>query len=118
VKSKVFLPIIVVLITTFGAASFIQAQKPTSKTQSVRIELTRSGYQPSTFRLRRGIPARVTFVRRTEDDCGREVVFPAFGIRRELPLNQPVLIRFTPRKTGTFSFACGMNMLYGKLIVR
>jgi len=35
-----------------------------------------------------------------------------------LPLNQPVTIALTPRRAGTFDFACGMDMLRGKLIVQ
>lgn len=88
------------------------------KVQNVKISLTERGYEPETFRLKKGIPARVTFIRKTEDDCGKEVVIPAYNIRRELPLNQPVTIRFTPRKAGSFNFVCGMDMLRGKIIVR
>ena len=39
-----------------------------------------------------------------------------YGIKRELPLNESVTVEFTPRK-GEFTFACGMNMVKGKLIV-
>ena len=46
----------------------------------------------------------------------KEVVIKEYGINRTLPLNEPVTIEFLPRK-GEFSFACGMNMLKGKLIV-
>lgn len=88
------------------------------KVQNVKISLTERGYQPETFRLKKGIPARVTFIRTTEDDCGKEVVIPAYNIRRELPLNKPVTISFTPRKAGSFNFVCGMDMLRGNIIVR
>jgi plastocyanin domain-containing protein len=59
----------------------------------------------------------VTFVRKTEDSCGQVIVIPAYGVHRDLPLNQPVTVTFTPRKSGTFNFTCGMNMLRGKIIV-
>ena len=39
------------------------------------------------------------------------------AIRRELPLNQPVDIEFTPSKTGNVDFVCGMNMLRGTIVV-
>ena len=96
-----------------------KAQKTSSKKiQSVRINLTERGYQPSSFRLKKGVPARITFVRKTEDECGREIVIPAYNIKRELPLNTPVTVNFTPRKVGSFGFACGMDMLRGKVIVQ
>jgi plastocyanin domain-containing protein len=34
-----------------------------------------------------------------------------------LPLNDPVLIEFTPRRGGDVAFACGMNMLRGTVVV-
>lgn len=86
--------------------------------QNIRISVTERGYQPESFKLKKGIPARVTFIRKTEDDCGKEVVFPAYNIKRILPLNTPVTIRFTPRRSGSFSFVCGMDMLGGKFIVQ
>jgi Cu+-exporting ATPase len=88
------------------------------KTQTASVELNQNGYQPVSLRLKRGVPARITFVRRVEATCATAVVFPDYGIRRELPLNEPVVIAFTPNKTGEFTFACGMNMVRGKLIVR
>jgi len=35
---------------------------------------------------------------------------------RKLPLNEPVMVEFTPRN-GEFTFACGMDMIKGKLTV-
>ena len=98
------------------AGSSLLAQK-VQKTQRVTIALTENGYRPSSFRLRRGVPAKVTFIRKTDLTCGQEIVIPAYGVHRALPLNQPVVVSLRPRRTGTFSFACGMNMLRGKIIV-
>lgn len=89
-----------------------------SKTQSFRIEITAQGYKPENLKLRRGVPARVTFVRTTEATCVKEIVLPDLNFRRVLPLNQPVVVSFTPRKRGSFTFVCGMNMMSGQLIVQ
>ena len=69
------------------------------KVQTATVEITQNGYQPSSLRLKRGVPARLTFVRRTEQTCATEVVFSDFGIRRELPLNTAVIINFMPIDT-------------------
>jgi plastocyanin domain-containing protein len=92
-----------------------KARKP--QAQTVKVVLTGNGYQPHSFKLKKGVPARVTFVRRTEAGCGREIALPAYGIRRALPLNRPVTVRFTPAKTGRFSFTCGMGMMRGTIFV-
>ncbi len=89
-----------------------------AQTQSVTVTLNEKGYQPDSFKLRQGIPARVTFVRKVESGCGTEIVLADYNIKRELPFNQPVTIEFTPAKAGEFNFACGMDMLRGKIIVR
>ncbi|MCI0389773.1 MAG: ATP-binding protein [Acidobacteria bacterium] len=61
-----------------------------------------------------------------ESDEGRgsrfRVELPLAGDRyadENIPqMNQPVVVEFTPAKTGEFKFACGMDMLRGKIIVR
>lgn len=88
------------------------------KAQTVTVKLTKEGYQPESFKLKRNVPARVTFVRETDETCGKEVVIKDYDIKRALPLNEPVVVEFTPRKTGEFTFACGMNMIRGKIIVQ
>ena len=92
------------------------AAKP--RAQRARIEINAHGYQPANVKLRRGVPARVTFVRKTDATCVREIVLSDFSGRRELPLNAPVVVSFTPKTRGSFIFACGMNMMRGELIVR
>src|SRR5262249_24605936 len=84
----------------------------------VKVLLTEQGYEPAKVTLRAGGPAQITFVRTTEKTCGTEVVFPSLGIRRALPLNQPVVIEVTPGTSGDISFVCGMNMLRGTIVVQ
>ncbi|HXE79276.1 MAG TPA: efflux RND transporter periplasmic adaptor subunit [Vicinamibacterales bacterium] len=84
--------------------------------QTARIVISARGYEPSTLTLRAGIPARITFVRTTDATCGTEVVLPSHGIKRALPLNEPVDIEFTPRAAGEITFSCGMGMLRGTIL--
>ena len=104
-----------IVLTTLGATDFAAA-KPRLQTATVKI--TERGYEPYILKFRRGVRTRITFVRTTNNTCANEVVFAEFGIKRDLPLNQPVVITLTPTKKGEFSFTCGMNMMRGKLIVR
>lgn len=103
-----------------AAARVIQNSNGQSaeKAQTVTIKLTKEGYQPENFKLKRDLPARVTFVRETDETCGKEIVIKEYDIKRPLPLNEPVVVEFTPRKAGEFTFACGMNMLRGKILVQ
>ena len=85
-------------------------------TQTATVEVNSKGFEPDSLKLKVGVPAKVTFVRKTDETCAKDVVIKEYGIERKLPLNEPVTVEFTPRK-GEFSFACGMSMIKGKLIV-
>ena len=86
--------------------------------QTATVIVSEQGYEPPEVTLRAGAPARITFVRTTDKTCGTEVVFPSLNIKRALPLHEPVVIEFTPAKSGDIAFACGMNMLHGTVVVR
>jgi membrane fusion protein, heavy metal efflux system len=86
--------------------------------QTAKVVVNDQGYQPAKVTLRAGTPARITFVRTTDKTCGTEVVFPSLNIKRALPLNEPVVIEFTPAGPGEIAFACGINMLHGTVVVR
>lgn len=112
---------IILLSLAFFALSIsvgAQTKKKKSGLQTVRVEITQQGFTPSSFKLRRGVPARITFLRKTNETCATEVVISAYGINRTLPLNKAVVVSFTPNKSGEFNFACGMNMMKGKIVVK
>ena len=113
--TKILTTMFLVLAVFVGSAIYAQKR---AKPQRVTINLTNMGYRPDSFQLHRGVRAYVTFIRRTNDSCGEVVVIPAYGIRRTLPFNEPLTVTFTPRKSGTFDFACGMGMLQGQIIVK
>src|SRR6266545_1544732 len=98
---------------TSGAAAEAALQ---NDAQTATVEVSDKGFEPSSLKLKAGAPAKVTFVRKTDETCAKEVVIKEYNINRKLPLNEPVTVEFTPRK-GEFTFACGMDMIKGKLIV-
>ena len=90
----------------------------TPDVQEAKIVVGDTGFEPSRLTLRAGVPARLTFTRTSDKTCATSVVVPSLRVKKELPLNQPVTIEFTPGQAGEIAFACGMNMLHGTLIVR
>jgi plastocyanin domain-containing protein len=104
------------LLTTLSTGASNAVARP--RVQSARVKINERGYEPGSLKLRKGVRARVTFLRTTDATCAKEVVLPDFNIRRALPLNQPVVVSFTPTRKGTFDFVCGMNMMRGQLIVQ
>lgn len=94
------------------------APAATADIQSVSVKVGDAGFEPPMITLRKGVPARLTFTRVSDKTCATEVVFPDYGIKKALPLNQEVAIEFTPQKAGDVAFACGMGMLKGMLMVK
>jgi cobalt-zinc-cadmium efflux system membrane fusion protein len=93
------------------------AQADTKALQTAKVTVTKDGFEPSKVTLRAGTPARLTFVRTTDQTCATEVAMPSLKIKRPLPLNKPVAIEFTPAKAGTVDFVCGMGMFKGNIVV-
>lgn len=85
--------------------------------QTVAIRVSATGFSPSVVNLKAGQPTRLIFTR-VEEGCGTEVVFPDLKITKKLPLNQAVSVDITPKAGQSLSFACGMNMFKGQVLVR
>ena len=65
-----------------------------------------------------GRPIRIKFRRDDPNPCTDQVVFPDFGVVRDLPLGRVTAVEVTPPAPGEYPFHCGMNMVRGKLIVK
>lgn len=87
-----------------------------SGVQQIKV-LVKGGYSPDLIAVRAGVPVRLDFYRDETASCSEQIVFPDFGIARDLPAFKTTSIEFTPESPGEFTFACGMNMMRGKLIV-
>jgi plastocyanin domain-containing protein len=117
IVSVMLLVRVVALSSAFGDSPEAAAKTtPQNQAQTATVEVTDKGFEPASLKLKAGVPAKVTFVRKTDATCAKEVVIKEYGINRKLPLNEPVTVEFTPRK-GEFTFACGMDMIKGKLII-
>src|SRR6266545_4861204 len=83
-----------------------------------RVEVkVRGGYSPDVIRLQQGVPTEMVFDRQESGDCTSRVVFPELQVSAALPAYERTTVRLTPRAAGSFGFACGMNMIHGRLIV-
>lgn len=82
------------------------------------VEVTvKGGYSPDVILARPDVPLRIRFRREEDSPCSEEVVFPDFGIRRHLPAFETTVVEIPASPQGTYSFACGMNMMHGTLTV-
>lgn len=86
--------------------------------QPLKITVSKNGFEPKSLGVKKGQTVRLAFIRTDEENCGDEIVFPKQNIRKSLPLNETVLVEFTPTDSGEIGFACGMDMLRGKILVQ
>ena len=77
----------------------------------------RGGYDPSVVYVKRGAPVRLVFDRQETSGCSEEVVIPAFGVRKDLPAFEKIVVELTPTASGTHEFTSGMGMLRGTFTV-
>ena len=84
---------------------------------ATKITVSSSGYEPSSIPVKKGQPVKLAFYRPDAAGCGGEIVFSKQNITKKLPVGETVLVEFTPTEAGEIGFACGMNMLRGKVVV-
>ena len=108
--------IALVLWYFFGEREKVAAGLTEAGVQEIKVTV-KGGYSPDVIVVRQGVPVKLDFYRDETASCSEQVVFGDFGIARELAAFKTTSIEFTPDKAGEFTFACGMNMLRGKLIV-
>ena len=93
------------------------AAKPGAKDVQEATIVVLGGYEPSEVRLKKGVPARLRFVRKDTGGCAEQLLIPDFGVKQVLPGLTETVVEFTPDKAGTFPFTCGMRMMKGTLVV-
>jgi len=104
-------------IVNVPAGSAKQVKAANVPAGATKIAVSSKGYEPSSVSFVKGQPVKLAFYRADSENCGDEVVFAKQKIRKKLPVGETVLVEFTPTEAGEIAFACGMDMLRGKLIV-
>lgn len=84
--------------------------------QQVDIEV-RGGYSPDFVRVSAGIPVRLRFNRQDNSDCTSRVVFPDLRKGVSLAAFDTTAVDLLIEEPGEYPWACGMNMLHGRLLV-
>jgi len=83
-----------------------------------QVDITvKGGYSPDQIRVKQGVPLRLVFDRQESGDCTSRLVIPDFGVNLALPAFGSAFVDLVPDTAGDFGFACGMNMIHGRLLV-
>jgi len=106
------------LQATRGAMTDKPSDANAPAVRRVDVSITKKGFEPDKITAKKGEPLRLVITRRTDQTCAKEIVIADAGIQKELPLDRPVMIDFTPAKNGELRYACGMNMISGVIVVQ
>ncbi len=87
--------------------------------QNIDMRVIGSGYSPNTFTVKRGVPVRWNIEGVNTFGCQAYFVVPSLGIQKVIEPGNTAnnRVEFTPDKTGTVNFSCGMGMYTGKILV-
>lgn len=86
--------------------------------RTIEITITDDGYEPSRIEVAAGEPVRLAFHNEADMECAATVHSEALDIpRTELPKGETTVVAIEPEKAGEFTFACGMGMMKGAVLV-
>lgn len=89
-----------------------------SAPRTLEVTVTDEGYQPARFELVAGEPVRLAFRNEADMACAATVHSEDLGIpRTQLPKGETTVIELKPQRAGEFTFACGMDMMKGAVVV-
>jgi hypothetical protein len=84
--------------------------------QTIRMEVTREGFQPANFVLRKGNPVRWIIIGKELTECNRSIIVPKLGLQFDVQLGEQV-IEFVPKDDGIILWSCWMGMIRGTFMV-
>lgn len=110
--------LVCIAVAFAGGAS---AGTPTKNVSRIEIAVTKAGFDPDNISVPAKKPVSLVFTRKTDATCIKTVVLTMDDgrkLERELPLDKPVEVTVTFAKAGKLSYACGMDMAKGVIVVR
>jgi hypothetical protein len=85
---------------------------------ALKVIVSKDGFTPQEISFQKGQPVKLAFYRADAENCASEVVFKELNTRKKLPVGEVVTVDIPTDKSGEFSFACGMDMYRGKIVVQ
>lgn len=99
------------------AAATMTTQVPAAAVQEHTIDVA-GEFAPAAVTLKAGQPARLHFRRGGKATCADEIVIPDLNVRKKIAANQTVTIDVPAQQARRLTFACGMDMMKGSLVVQ
>lgn len=82
--------------------------------QTISVDVSKGYYEPNVLKLKAGVPAQITFGQ--SSGCTGEVMSKELGFFEDLT-GGPVTVDVAALEPGEYAFSCGMEMVFGKIVV-
>ncbi|HSK47707.1 MAG TPA: cupredoxin domain-containing protein [Coriobacteriia bacterium] len=82
--------------------------------QKISVDLSKGYYEPNQIVLKAGVPAEITFGQ--SSGCTAQVVSEELGFGEDLTAG-PATVELPALEKGEYPFYCGMQMVFGKIVV-
>ncbi len=82
--------------------------------QTISVDLSKGYYQPNVIKLAAGIPAEITFGQ--SSGCTGQVMSKDLDFSEDLTSGAKT-VKLPALQKGDYSFSCGMEMVFGKIVV-
>ena len=84
-------------------------------TQAISVDLSKGYYEPNVIILKAGVPAEITFGQGS--GCTGQVMSKDLNFFEDLTAG-PKTVKLPALDAGEYSFSCGMEMVFGKIVVK
>jgi plastocyanin domain-containing protein len=108
--------IAVLALAVLSLAGVTASEAVAAEPRTVEITVTENGFEPTPITVNKGEPVTLVVTRKTDKTCAKHLVLDEEKIKKELPLDQPVKITFTPRKSGELKYGCAMGKMIAGVI--
>ena len=85
--------------------------------QTIRMDVTRKGWEPNKFVLQKGVPVRWVINGKELNGCNNAIQVPKLGLKFDIKQGEQT-IEFTPNEEGVISWSCWMGMIQGTFVVK
>ena len=82
--------------------------------QTIAVDLSTGVYAPNVIKLKAGVPTEITFGQ--SSGCTAVVQSKDLGFSEDLTAG-PKTVKIGAMEPGTYAFSCGMEMVFGKVLV-
>lgn len=93
-------------------------QAKAGKVRRITVVVRDGRYVPSVIRVARGVPVEIAFRGGENMGCGASISFPTLRQTKTVEPGGVVRFAFVPARSGEIPFACSMDMIRGRVVVK